>query len=189
MPLILKVGTGKRTACWFSLLLLLIIVASSTGCAGHRSDEEMRHLLSEHKPEFEQLLQMIQADVEVQSITPTSLLTRNRLLLRYEGDTKQIEHVVPPARWSKYQELFRKAHVLGGVFKEPDGAIDFEMDRPSFRNGDSRKGISYDPATPQPLVKSLDGLGFDDLSKLSPRNRTAYRRVTKDWYLYLYFNS
>ena len=149
----------------------------------------MAHLLFEHEPEFQQLLQMIQADVEVVSITPTSLLTRNRLLLRYERDTKQIEQVIPAARWSKYQELFRKAHVSGGVFKEPAGAIDFEMDRPSFRNGDSRKGISYDPGAAQPLVKSLDGLGFDDLSKLSPRNRTAYRQVTKDWYLYLYFNS
>lgn len=189
MPLILKAGTGKQTACWSLLLLLLIIVASNTGCARHTSDEEMQHLLSEHKIEFEQLLQMIQADVEVVSITPTSLLTRNRLLLRYEGDTKRIERVIPVARWSKYQELFQKAHVLGGVFKEPDGAIDFEMDRPSFRNGDSRKGISYDPSVPQPLVKTLNGLGFDDLSKLSPRNRTAYRQVTKDWYLYLYFNS
>jgi hypothetical protein len=176
-------------ACCSSFLLFLIVVVSSTGCARHTSDEEMQQLLSEHKPEFEQLLQMIQADVEVVSITPTSLLTRNRLLLRYEGDTKQIEQVIPAARWSKYQELFHKAHVSGGVFKEPDGAIDFEMDRPSFRNGDSRKGISYDPSEPQPLVKSLNGLGFDDLSKLSPRSRTAYRQLRKEWYLYLYFNS
>ena len=189
MPLILKAGTGNQTARCSLLLLLLIIVVPSTGCARHTSDEEMQHLLSEHKPEFEQLLQMIQADVDVLAITPTSLLTRNRLLLRYEGDTKQIEQVIPAARWSKYQELFRKTHVLGGVFKETDGAIEFEMDRPSFRNGDSRKGISYDPTASQPLVKSLNGLGFDDLSTLSPRIRTAYRQVTKDWYLYLYFNS
>jgi hypothetical protein len=189
MPLILRAGTAKRTAGWSLLPLFLISVVSDTGCARHTSDEEMQNLLSEHRPEFEQLLQMIQADVEVVSITPTSLLMRNKLLLRYEGDTKQIEQVIPAARWSKYQELFRRAHVQGGVFKEPDGAIDFEMDRPSFRNGDSRKGISYELAAPVPLLKSLNGLGFDDLSKVSPRNRTAYRQVSKDWYLYLYFNS
>ena len=171
------------------VFLSLIVMVSSTGCARHTSDEQMEHLLSEHKPEFEQLLHMIQADVEVLSITPTSLLTRNKLLLRYEGDIKEMEQVIPAARWSKYQELFYEAHVSGGVFKEPDGAIDFELDWPSFRNGDSRKGISYHPSQPQPIVKSLNGLGFDELSKLSPRSRTAYRQLSKDWYLYLYFNS
>lgn len=167
----------------------MIIGVFNTGCARHTSDEEMQHLLSEHHAEFEQLLQMVQADVDVVSITQTSLLTRKRLLLRDEGDRKQIEQVIPAARWSKYQDLFRKAHILGGVFKEPNGAVDFEIDRPSFRNGDSRKGISYDPTSPQPLVRSLNGLSFDELSKLSPRNRTTYRQVTKGWYLYLYFNS
>src|SRR5437868_6118985 len=165
MPLILRPGIRKRTGCWSLLLVLLIIAVFNVGCARHTSDEEMQHLLSEHKTEFEQLLQMIQADADVVSITPTSLLTRNRLLLRYEGDKKQIEQVIPAARWSKYQELFGKAHIRGGVFKEPNGAVDFEMDAPSFRNGDSRKGISYDPGDPQPLVRSLNGLGFDDVSK------------------------
>jgi hypothetical protein len=146
------------------------------------------HLLYANESEFNELVEMIQADTGIVSITPKSVLVHGKVLLS-DQDRKEIAKVISAPRWSRYQELFRNVNIAGGMFKERDGAIEFEIDRPSFWNGDSRKGIAFGPKTPGPEVQSLNNVTFEQISKLAPHTRTLYRRIKGNWYLYLYFNS
>lgn len=172
----------------FVSLCIAVLALFITSCQRYTPDDDLVHLLSVHEPEFHELLEMAKADTDIATITPRSLLVHGKLLF-WDRDREEIARVMSAPRWFRYQELFRKAGIDGGMFKEPDGAVEFEIDRPSFRNGDSRKGIAFGPKRPEPELPSLNGLTFGDVSKLAPHSRTVYKLVKDSWYLYLYFNS
>lgn len=57
-----------------SLSIITILALSASSCQRYTPDDDLMHLLSARQSEFHELLEMAQADADIASITPKSVL-------------------------------------------------------------------------------------------------------------------
>ena|SRR5579862_4908489 len=163
----------------------ILFVACAVGW-NHTSDATLEQIFAKHEPEFEALLAGVQADSQLMTPQPKSLIYAGHLLEVNSTDFSEMERLgLPRERWLRYQKQMADLGLKGGVMKG-EGAIEFRVDPGSISNGDSYKGYWYTQTPPGHLRPSLDGYRIADQDKDRFGNWAVYKRIKGNWYLYLF---
>src|SRR5579864_2209042 len=127
------------------LLAAVLITGLTFTACGHPSDASMEKRFAIHENDFEQLLAMSKADLQIARIPAE---TQNH-------GTGPSEKVLTEQRWQAYRSLFRTTKLNGGIDRSPDypGATFFVADH----SGIGIKGYVYSDVPLSPQVASLDG--------------------------------
>ena len=176
-----KKSTRMKKAAIVSIsimaLLLLAIIARGVWISWqmslfvHPTDEELIHSLTEHREDYERLASMLQKDgiflMTSTIYSPTGELAENR--------------------WQEYRELLGQLDVyaVSRQHAEDDSSVRFVVSTIlTFRpfNGNSDKGIVFDPKDPEPLFDS-----FDTFPRTLEPNVEGYKQIDDDWYIFLIF--
>ncbi len=159
----------RHTWQLFGLLLLLVL----SGCrAQHPKDEDLIQRFKTHRQEFEQLLQMFQADKGLGRVAPDFTRPANTTEI---GVTKE--------RIDEYRRLFSALGLSSGIegYGERDAVIFYASTQGLSVSGSS-KGFAYLTKRPELLVDQLDGYRSPD-----GRSFSAFRHIEGNWYLHLDF--
>ena len=156
---------------------LLARAGKSIVCCAHPSDESLIRRLAAHRPEFDRLIAMSQADTRVIRVAPG--FTR----LEDDWGWPRPDSLLgfSPKRWREYRRLFNALHLEGGL-ERGEGAhptIYLLASGRGMVTGGSRKGYVYSPAALAPMYPSLDSVPPD-----LPSNVTGYRHLSGPWYLF-----
>jgi hypothetical protein len=132
------------------------------------SDSRMIAHFQQHKPEFEQLAQMVQENPGLERVDENWTSPENPQSIG-----------VSAARLATYRKLLKQAGVPRGFWhgerNGKDGPIYFGYWLwGSAVSSDRTKGFAYCTKPPKPLVKSLDSEKYDD----------AYHHIEGNWYLF-----
>jgi len=155
----------------------------------HTSDAALERVFNQHQADFEALLAEVQADPQLTSIQPRSLVYAGRLLQVTENNLSEVENLgLPRERWRLYHKQLRDLGLEGGVTKEKR-TVEFRVDPGSILNGNSYKGYEYRPIPPDHVLSSLDGYRISDRDRDRFGNWIVYKPLKRNWYLYLFVNS
>jgi hypothetical protein len=153
----------------------------------HTSDSKLEQTFHRHEAEFEALLADVQADKNLKTIQPDSLIYADHLLNVSENDLSALERLgLTGERWLGYQKQLRRLGLAGGVLKG-EGRVEFRADPGSIFNGDSYKGYEYTPTPPQHLKSNLDRYRIADSEK-DESGWSVYKPLKGHWYLHLHVN-
>ena len=99
---------------------------------------------------------------------------------------KGYRKVLTDRQWNTFNNLFRSLHLAGGVKQSTTGDMYFVVDKVSWSNGDSEKGIVYSARPLTPLLVDLDGYRL----AADPKKRifTVFKPIQKDWYIFLFIS-
>ena len=150
---------------------------ASSICCAHPSDASLIRRLAEHRPEFERLVAMSDADARVIRVAPSF----TRLVDDWGWPRADSLLGFSPERWREYRSLFRALHLEGGL-ERGEGAhptIYLLASGRGMVTGGSRKGYVYSPTALAPVYASLDSIPPDLAS-----NVTGYRHLSGPWYLF-----
>ena len=142
---------------------------------GPPSDEQMMTNFQQHRPTFNQLIQMVQADKEGIHIDTAAMLPMNTQAPS-----------IPLDRINTYRRLMKTVGLARWLTADAK-ATDVEM--AYYANGsaissDVDKGYVYLTQPPTPLMRTLDQYGTDGDGSGRDTEVLAYRHIQGDWYLY-----
>jgi hypothetical protein len=165
----------------------LTIAFISVGCSSlrtkHTNDVALSEKFRSHQIEFNRLADIALEDKNIHSIAPNLVTEYDRA----QGWRSVGTEIMLPDRWAEYRKLFTDLDLPRGIVKNGP-SISIMVDPPSISNGDSSKGYTYSivPLAVCPnndLEVCLPAYG----AKARNGNVIAYRALSANWYLYLYY--
>lgn len=163
------------------ILVAVMLLILQSGCfdTPHPSDAELEDVFSDHQADFELLLSMSKVDSRVMRIAPD---------FTWLGDDASWPRPkeklgFSEERWDQYRQLFQKLKLKNGLVRYDDPGITYFLaSSKGLVTGGSGKGYAYSEKDLSPLSESLDKISTDLLHKSA--NRTVYKRIKPNWYLF-----
>lgn len=185
-------NSAQSASLWLCASFLFLY-----GCAAgwnHTSDAALGHFFNQHRAEFEKVLAEVQADPQLKTLQPRTLIYAGKHFDRFggkefsESDFSEMERLgLPRARWAGYQKYLQDLNLSGGIL-QTEGRFEFRVDTGSLINGDSYKGYEYRTRPPEHILSSLDGYRLSDQHKDKFGGWLVYKPLSGNWYLYLFVN-
>ena len=172
-------------------VVLCALSALPEGCAvgrHHTSDASLERVFNQHRAEFEALLADLQADPQLTTLMPHVVIYDGRRVEIQEDNSEEIERRgLPKARWTQYMKQMQQLGLVGITRSAEE--VEFRVDPGTLFNGDSYKGYSYRQTVPDRLLlPSLDGYRISDRDLNGFGGWLVFKRLTGNWYLYLFVN-
>lgn len=167
-------------------LVAWVFFITLTGCGRSASDDELEKLFRNHQKEFIELKNRSAQVGVIEMITP-KLIRADTELIELNGRLpsdlpNNTQSKLSAEEWRSYFSLMDSLSVAM-VFREAtDSDVTFKIQRESFLNGDSQKGIAYMESSPSPVVPDLDS--YKPTSTDSHGSFTVYKHIFGHWYLY-----
>ena len=165
-------------------IIICMAVVITCGC-GHTSDATLRAAFRSHKAALEELRGMLASGRDFILITKKSVTTR---VMTSDPTPDGLARIgLSPAKYAHYARLLDAIGLNGGLMQGEDG-VWFEVDPPSFKYGDSRKGFAYSTAKLGPTAPNLDAYVWSRAELDRNRGVVAYSVIEPHWYLYKQVN-
>lgn len=162
-----------------SIFLILPVFSFCNSDPHHPSDASLEEAFKRQEDVFNRIIEMYTVDSRLTRIAQDFTTTEERT----SWPCPESELGFSKERWDQYRQLFRIADLKGGFWRRPgsnDGYL--IVSTAGLATGGSIKGYVYSVEALQPLSDSLDKVPYDLLHE-SP-NRTVYKKIKKNWYLF-----
>ena len=141
------------------------------------TDAELTKRLADHRQDFDQLIAMVKTDKELVRIAPDFTWTTTSSAWPRPAS----ELGFTTQRWDEYRRLFQTLGLEAGVLRRSDlsDTIYLFAQTKGLIIGGCIKGYAYSDATLDPRCESLDK------PEAIPEDKSCYKALGGEWYLYL----